>query len=51
MAVVPGFDMTEARMDTTGAVTITTGTLSHGQSHETTMAQIAPDELTSTSPR
>jgi carbon-monoxide dehydrogenase large subunit len=46
MSVVPGFDMTEARMDTTGSVTITTGTLSHGQSHETTLAQIAADELT-----
>jgi len=46
MAVVPGFDMTEARMDPTGSVTITTGTLSHGQSHETTLAQIAADELT-----
>ncbi|WP_248960856.1 xanthine dehydrogenase family protein molybdopterin-binding subunit [Sphaerisporangium perillae] len=45
MSVVPGFDMTEARMDTTGSVTITTGTLSHGQSHETTLAQIAADEL------
>ena len=46
MAVVPGFDMTEARMDTTGSVTVTTGTMSHGQSHETTLAQIAADELT-----
>ena len=46
MAVVPGFDMTEAKMDTSGSVTISTGTLSHGQSHETTLAQIAADELT-----
>jgi carbon-monoxide dehydrogenase large subunit len=46
MAVVPGFDMTEAKMDTTGSVTITTGTMSHGQSHETTLAQIAADVLT-----
>lgn len=45
MEVVPGFDLSEARMDTTGAVTITTGTQSHGQSHETTMAQIAADVL------
>ncbi|MGW6402578.1 xanthine dehydrogenase family protein molybdopterin-binding subunit [Streptomyces sp. NPDC055134] len=45
MQVVPGFDISEVRMDTSGAVTVTTGTLSHGQSHETTMAQIVADEL------
>ncbi|MFG2500916.1 xanthine dehydrogenase family protein molybdopterin-binding subunit [Streptomyces sp. NPDC048441] len=45
MRVVPGFDMSEVRMDTSGAVTVTTGTMSHGQSHETTMAQIVADEL------
>ncbi len=45
MEVVPGFDLSEVRMDISGAVTVTTGTMSHGQSHETTMAQIAADEL------
>jgi carbon-monoxide dehydrogenase large subunit len=45
MKVVPGFDISEIRMDTSGAVTVTTGTMSHGQSHETTMAQIVADEL------
>ncbi|MFJ9413512.1 xanthine dehydrogenase family protein molybdopterin-binding subunit [Streptomyces sp. NPDC101227] len=45
MEVVPGFDISEVRMDTSGAVTVTTGTMSHGQSHETTMAQIVADEL------
>ncbi|ANZ20319.1 xanthine dehydrogenase family protein molybdopterin-binding subunit [Streptomyces noursei] len=45
MAVVPGFDLSEARMDPSGAVTVTTGTMSHGQSHETTLAQIVADEL------
>lgn len=45
MAVVPGFDISEIRMDTTGTVSVTTGTLSHGQSHETTMAQIVADRL------
>lgn len=45
MRVVPGFDLSEVRMDTSGAVTVTTGTMSHGQSHETTMAQIVADEL------
>jgi carbon-monoxide dehydrogenase large subunit len=45
MAVVPGFDISEVRMDTTGSVVVTTGTMSHGQSHETTMAQIVADRL------
>ncbi|WP_262700319.1 MULTISPECIES: xanthine dehydrogenase family protein molybdopterin-binding subunit [Streptomyces] len=45
MEVVPGFDLAEVRMDTSGAVTATTGTISHGQSHETTMAQIVADTL------
>ncbi|WP_433469458.1 xanthine dehydrogenase family protein molybdopterin-binding subunit [Spirillospora sp. CA-128828] len=45
MAVVPGFDIAEARMDLTGCVTVTTGTMSHGQSHETTLAQIVADRL------
>jgi carbon-monoxide dehydrogenase large subunit len=45
MQVVPGFDISEIRMDTTGTVVVTTGTMSHGQSHETTMAQIVADRL------
>ncbi|MEV0634740.1 xanthine dehydrogenase family protein molybdopterin-binding subunit [Streptomyces sp. NPDC050619] len=45
MRVVPGFDISEVRMDTSGAVTFTTGTMNHGQSHETTMAQIVADQL------
>ncbi|NMH97905.1 xanthine dehydrogenase family protein molybdopterin-binding subunit [Pseudonocardia acidicola] len=45
MSVVPGFDISEVRMDTSGTLTVTTGTLSHGQSHETTMAQIVADRL------
>ncbi|MER6102678.1 xanthine dehydrogenase family protein molybdopterin-binding subunit [Streptomyces sp. NPDC001832] len=45
MEVVPGFDLAEVRMDTSGAVTVTSGTISHGQSHETTMAQIVADAL------
>jgi carbon-monoxide dehydrogenase large subunit len=32
-------------MDLNGTVSVTTGTLSHGQSHETTMAQIVADRL------
>jgi carbon-monoxide dehydrogenase large subunit len=45
MSVVPGFDICEARMDPSGSLTVSTGTMSHGQSHETTMAQIAAEEL------
>jgi carbon-monoxide dehydrogenase large subunit len=45
MRVVPGFDISEIRMDVSGTVSVTTGTMSHGQSHETTMAQIVADRL------
>ena len=45
MSVVPGFDLAEIKMDLTGGVTVTTGTMSHGQSHETTLAQIVADRL------
>lgn len=45
MKVVPGFDISEIRMDLSGTVAVTTGTMSHGQSHETTMAQIVADRL------
>ena len=45
MTVVPGFDLSEIRMDTTGSVVVTSGTMNHGQSHETTFAQIVADRL------
>lgn len=45
MTVVPGFDISEIRMDTSGSVVVTSGTLNHGQSHETTMAQIVAERL------
>jgi carbon-monoxide dehydrogenase large subunit len=45
MQVVPGFDISEIRMDISGTVGVTTGTMSHGQGHETTMAQIVADRL------
>ncbi|MGP3991547.1 xanthine dehydrogenase family protein molybdopterin-binding subunit [Streptomyces sp. 3N207] len=45
MRVVPGFDISEIRMDTTGSVVVTSGTMNHGQSHETTLAQIVADRL------
>jgi carbon-monoxide dehydrogenase large subunit len=39
------YDLSDITMDVSGSVTVTTGTLSHGQSHETTMAQIVADRL------
>ncbi len=45
MEVVPGFDISEVRMDVSGALVVTSGAVSHGQSHETTFAQIAASEL------
>lgn len=45
MKVVPGFDLSEVSMDLDGYVTVTTGTMSHGQGHETTMAQIVAERL------
>ena len=45
MDVVPGPDLAEARMDPSGTVLVTSGTLGHGQGHETTLAQVAADQL------
>ncbi|MGE0214123.1 xanthine dehydrogenase family protein molybdopterin-binding subunit [Mycolicibacterium sp.] len=43
--VLVSYDLSDITMDTSGSVRVTTGTLSHGQSHETTMAQIVADRL------
>jgi carbon-monoxide dehydrogenase large subunit len=40
-----GYESATVRMDMTGKVTVFVGTHSHGQSHETTFAQVAADEL------
>ncbi|MBB4689495.1 xanthine dehydrogenase family protein molybdopterin-binding subunit [Amycolatopsis jiangsuensis] len=45
MTVVPGFDISEIRMDLTGSVVVTSGTMNHGQSHETTFAQLVAERL------
>jgi aerobic carbon-monoxide dehydrogenase large subunit len=45
MDMVPGYDISEARMDASGTVLVTSGTSGHGQGHETTFAQIAADQL------
>ena len=39
------FEVGEVRVDVTGSVTVVTGSHSHGQSHETTFAQIVSDKL------
>lgn len=39
------FEAGEVRVDVTGSVTVTTGSHSHGQGHETTFAQIVSDQL------
>ncbi len=45
MSVVPGYDIARVRVEPDGTVTLTTGTSSHGQGHETTLAQVAADQL------
>ena len=40
-----GYETATVRMDRAGKVTVLVGTHSHGQSHETTFAQIAADQL------
>lgn len=43
--VVPGFDSALVRVDPSGSVLVQLSTHSHGQGHETTIAQIVADEL------
>ena len=45
MEVTPGYDCARIRMDPSGAVLLAVGTCGHGQGHETTLAQVAADEL------
>jgi carbon-monoxide dehydrogenase large subunit len=42
---IGGYETASVRLDPTGKVTVLVGTHSHGQSHETTLAQVAADEL------
>ena len=39
------FEVAEVRVDVTGSVTVVTGSHSHGQSHETTFAQVISEKL------
>jgi carbon-monoxide dehydrogenase large subunit len=45
MAITPGGDNARLRMDPSGHVTVSVGTCGHGQGHQTTLAQIAADQL------
>jgi carbon-monoxide dehydrogenase large subunit len=40
-----GYEVATVRMDSAGKVTVLVGTHSHGQGHETTLAQVAADQL------
>jgi carbon-monoxide dehydrogenase large subunit len=45
MAITPGYDTSAVRMEPDGRVRVAVGLHNHGQGHETTIAQIAADEL------
>ena len=45
LSVRPGYETSMVQVDTSGRVTVYTGSSPHGQAHETTFAQIAADEL------
>ncbi len=45
LSVRPGYETSTVQVDSTGRVTVYTGSSPHGQAHETTFAQIAADEL------
>ena len=45
MAITPGYESAHVRMDPSGKVTVMVGTCGHGQGHQTTLAQIAAEEL------
>ncbi len=40
-----GYEVATVRLDSAGKVTVLVGTHSHGQGHETTLAQVAADQL------
>lgn len=45
MSITPGADNAHLRMDPSGHVTVMVGTCGHGQGHQTTLAQVAADQL------
>lgn len=45
MTIVPGYEQATIRMDASGAIVAMVGTLSHGQGHVTSFAQIVAERL------
>jgi carbon-monoxide dehydrogenase large subunit len=45
MALTPGYDSAELRVEPDGTIRLALGLHNHGQGHQTTLAQIAADEL------
>lgn len=45
MAITPGFDSAEVRMDPSGGVVVRVGTAAHGQGHRTSLAQVVAEQL------
>ncbi len=45
MAITPGYETAHVRIDPSGGATVLAGTVSHGQGHATTLAQMVADRL------
>jgi aerobic carbon-monoxide dehydrogenase large subunit len=45
MGITPGYETAHVRIDPSGGATVLTGTVSHGQGHATTLAQMVADRL------
>ena len=48
MGITPGYETTHVRIDPSGGATVLAGTVSHGQGHATTLAQMVADRLSLT---
>ena len=45
MGITPGYETAHVRIDPSGGATVLAGTVSHGQGHATTLAQMVADRL------
>ena len=48
MGITPGYETVHVRIDPSGGATVLAGTVSHGQGHATTLAQMVADRLSLT---
>ena len=48
MGITPGYETAHVRIDPSGSATVLAGTVSHGQGHATTLAQMVADRLSLT---